>query len=128
CYYSATQSIGDGMFRRIADGGRTIRGPEGERFVVRADPGKPLRLLVRTGAPLLWMPAPVSAWAHELIVDRADTHLPLGRFAVPPPGERFGEAFVELAADRSRPRELPLIVRPDEGHVRTFHYWVLQPK
>src|SRR5262249_40390571 len=127
CYYSVTQSTGDGMFRKIADGGRTIRGAEGERFVIHADPGKPLRLLVRTGAPLDFKAAPLMSWARELIVERADTHLLLGRIAVPPPGERFSEVFLELPADPSRAAELPLNVLPEGGQIRTFHYWVLQP-
>jgi hypothetical protein len=123
------QPSGDGAFRKIADGGRTIRGAAGEAFVVRNDPARPLRLLLRTGGPSHWLAAPLGPIAAQTLrVDRGDTHVELGRIAVPPPAESFSESFVELPADSSRPRELPLVVRPEEGQVRTFHYWVLQPK
>ena len=127
CYYSATQPIGDGQFRRLADGGRVIRGAGGEAFVVHADPAKPLRLLVRIGAPLGYKAAPMGRAAESLIVERSDTHAELGRITLPAPSDAFAEAFVEIAADATRPAALPLAVRPVSGQLRTFHYWILQP-
>jgi hypothetical protein len=128
CYYSATQPVGDGAFRRLADGGRVIRGEAGERFVIHADPARPLRLLVRTGAPAEFPAAPLGTPARELLVERVDTHAALGKIKLPEPGPRFDESFLELPADPKRPRALPLAVRAVDGRVRTFHYWVLQPQ
>src|SRR5205814_332769 len=100
CYYSATQVSGDGAFRKIADGGRVIRGPAGETFKIRADPARPLRLLVRTGAPIDFPAAPLGWPARVLVLERADTHTPLGQITLPEPGAGFAESFVQLEADR----------------------------
>ena len=126
CYYSATQPTGDGQFRRMADGCRMIRAG-GEDFVVHVDPKKPMRLVVRTGAPVDYKAAPIGRAAKELLVERTDTHAALGTITLPAPSDAFAESFVELAADATRPPALPLGVRPVDGRVRTFHYWVLQP-
>lgn len=107
----------------VLDGGRTIRpGPDtAERFIIAIEPGKPLRLVMRTGGK------PSYPW-HEVIA--TPVHLVVASDAgtaeatiAPPTGP-----LVELTLDLPVPAEPEVTVRVTAtGPYRVFHWFALQP-
>jgi hypothetical protein len=104
------------------DGGRTIR--EGsEQFVVAVAPGKPVRLILRSGG------APNAPYQDRIdhpvaMTVRAGGAGDGARATIAPPRG----AFVEIAFDLPAPdgAELPIDVQAD-GPYRAFHWFALQP-
>jgi hypothetical protein len=104
----------------LVDGGRTIRGG-GERFTVEVDPGRPLRLVMRTGGK------PSYPW-HDALTGRVRVEVSTagGRAEAtlaPPSGE-----LVEVAFDLPAPAERAVAVRVTAAApYRVFHWFALQP-
>jgi len=104
------------------DGGRTIRGTS-ERFTVKVDPTKPVRLILRSGGK------PSYPWNDAiknpvtLSIQGADG-VELARGTVPPPLGRFTEVTFDLRSPRA---ELEIVTRAS-GTYRAFHWFVLQPE
>jgi hypothetical protein len=104
----------------VVDGGRTIRGGS-ERFVLNGDPGKPVRLVLRTGGP-------AAQPFHETIAAPVPLRLlgPDGRelaaATLPAPDGRFAEVAFELPAGT---RE---VATAAPAPYRAFHWFALQPE
>ena len=103
------------------DGGRTIRGGE-ESFTIEVDPGRPARLVMRTGGKrdypyqdAITAPVPVR------LVDDAGHEL--GAAMLPAPTGRFVEVTFELRPSVSLLRVRVIATAP----YRVFHWFVLQP-
>jgi hypothetical protein len=104
----------------ILDGGRTIRGGA-ERFTLTIEPGKPVRLVMRTGGQRSY------PWHDDLT---APVHLTVTTDAgtaeatiAPPAGP-----LVELALDLPMPAAREVTVRvAATGPYRVFHWFALQP-
>lgn len=109
--------------RKVADGGRTILPRDGERFMVTADPDRPLRLVIRTGGPASMAASSLGAAPATLVVTLAGG-AELGRLALPAPTPTFAETTLELPADPARPRSLDLHIVPTRPY-RVFHWYVL---
>jgi hypothetical protein len=108
----------------VIDGGRTIRAG-GERFTVRVDPAKPMRVVIRTGGQ------PSYGW-HEAISKPATLTLfsgskQLGQLTVAPPTGVFSELTFNLPAHGVRGAQAELRVEAS-GIYRVFHWFVLQPE
>jgi hypothetical protein len=106
------------------DGGRTIR-DGGERFTVRVDPAKPMRVVIRTGGQASY------GW-HETLTKPVTLTLftgakQLGQLTVAPPSGVFSELTFNLPAHALRGGEGELRVRAS-GIYRVFHWFVLQPE
>ncbi len=115
--------------RPVADGGRTIRGAEGEHFRISADPARALAMIIRIGGPQTMPQSTIPRRPGPLVVRRADTGQVLAEVAQPPPQSGFAELRFELAPDPERPASLPLQVQAADGQpYRVFHYFVLQPE
>lgn len=104
----------------VLDGGRTIRGGT-EQFTITVEPGRPLRLLMRTGGqPSYPWHEKLAAPAHVVVstaAGRAETTLP------PATGP-----LVEVALDLPAPAEPTVTVQVTaSGPYRVFHYFALQP-
>jgi len=107
----------------LLDGGRTIRGPGPitEQFTVEIDPGRPLRLVMRTGGK------PSYPW-HETLARpvRVEVATAAGRAEAtlaPPSGD-----LVEVAFDLPAPAERSVAVRVTAAApYRVFHWFALQP-
>ena len=103
----------------LIDGGRTIRG-KAEDFTITVDPGRPVRLVLRSGGKpgypwqdTLTKPATLEIRAAGTVVT----------MSLPPPSGPLAEYTVELPA--SSARELTISVRSDVPY-RVFHWFVLQ--
>jgi hypothetical protein len=99
------------------DGGRTIRGKR-ERFTLFVEPGKPVRLVVRSGGK------PVVPF-NETLKQGATLRVNAVEVKLPAPAESFVEIPIELAAPRER--ELEVTVEADRPY-RVFHWFALQPE
>jgi len=106
----------------VLDGGRTIRGPNiGERFTIAIEPGKPVRLVMRTGGNRNY------SWNEEIT---APVHLVVSSDAgsaeatiAPPAGP-----LVEIALDLPVPATREVTVRVTAtGPYRVFHWFALEP-
>lgn len=105
----------------LLDGGRTIRGGT-ERFTVTVDPGKPVRLLMRTGGEPAYpyndrLDTPVEFTLSD------DSGAVLGRVTLPAPTGPFVEVPFEFQAAHSL---LHLTTRAPVPY-RIFHWFALQP-
>ena len=103
------------------DGGRTIRGAA-EQFTLEVEPGRPLRLLLRTGGDRAY------PW-HEALAAPVVVDVSIGagaaRATIEPPAGRL----VELAFDLPAPGERQVAVRVKaSGAYRAFHWFALQPE
>jgi len=108
--------------KTVADGGRTIH-VGGERFALRVDAAKPVRLVVRTGGPAQMAYSTVPAAPRSLVVRSGGAEL--GRIALPAPSAGFAEASLDLPAG---PARLELTVTAADGKpYRAFHWFALQP-
>jgi hypothetical protein len=108
----------------VIDGGRTIRAG-GERFSVHVDPGKPTRIVLRTGGQRSY------PW-HETI-DKPITlalfagNKQLGQLAIGPPTGPFAELTFNLPA-HALPAGDAQLHTTASGAYRVFHWFVLQPE
>ena len=104
----------------LIDGGRTIRG-KAEVFTVTVEPGKPVRLVLRTGGKpgYPWNEALTATNKLEVTAGGLTQVLDL----VPPAGVLV-EAAIELPATRAR--ELAVSVRASRAY-HAFHWFALQP-
>ncbi len=102
------------------DGGRTIRGG-GERFTIELDPGRPVRLVLRTGGRRAY------PWHETLdrpVTVEVSTRAGAARATIAP----AAGPFVELALEVPVPGEREVEVRVAAGGpYRAFHWFVLQP-
>lgn len=103
------------------DGGRTVRGGS-EEFQAVVDPGRPVRLVMRTGGkPSYPYNERISKPVEIVLYDDRGTEL--GSATLPPPSGTFAEVSIEFRTDRS-----PLhIVAKAQSPYRVFHWFVLQP-
>jgi hypothetical protein len=107
----------------ILDGGRTIRGG-GERFTIAIDPGKPSRLVLRTGGARAY-PANESI-EHPVplrILDAVDREVARATLPAPAAGGAFAEVTFALPAGTS-----PVLHTEASAPYRAFHWFVLQPE
>jgi hypothetical protein len=104
----------------LIDGGRTIRG-KAEDFTITVEPGKPVRLVLRSGGKpgYPWQDTLTAPAKLEIRANGATTTL-----MVPPPGGALAEVAIDLPPSSSR--ELGVSVRSDVPY-RAFHWFVLQP-
>ncbi len=105
----------------VLDGGRTIRGGA-ERFTIAVDPGKPVRLLLRTGGPPGVPYQETISAAVALELRDADGHV-LASHTLPAPDGSFAEVAFELPAGTST-----TLSTEAAGPYRAFHWFVLQPE
>ncbi|MEZ4360157.1 MAG: hypothetical protein R3B48_08250 [Kofleriaceae bacterium] len=123
CYFRSDEAAHGSLGAAVADGGRTIRGGAGERFVLRARAGARHRLILRSGGPaaLPWTSIPEGP--RRLTVTDERSGAVLGALELPAAAARWSEAALELVAARD---ELRLAVRdPDGQPYRSFHYYLL---
>jgi len=104
----------------LLDGGRTIRG-KAEDFTITVEPGKPVRLVLRSGGKPGYPWQDTLTKPAKLEIRAAGT---LVTATVPAPSGSLAEIAIELPA--SSARELDLSVRSDVPY-RVFHWFVLQP-
>lgn len=107
----------------ILDGGRTIRGG-GERFAIAIDPGKPSRLVLRTGGARSYPaneridhPVPLR------VLDAADREVARATLPAPAASGAFAEVTFALPAGTS-----PVLHTEASAPYRAFHWFVLQPE
>jgi hypothetical protein len=106
----------------VLDGGRTIRGPDpGEQFTIAVEPGRPLRLVMRTGGRRGY------PWHEDLVATVRLVVTSGGGSAeatlAPPTG-----ALVEVTLDLPAPTAREVTVRvAASGAYRVFHWFALQP-
>jgi hypothetical protein len=107
----------------VLDGGRTIRGPApAEQFTIAVAPGKPLRLVMRTGGKpsYPWHDA-ITAPVHVVVATAAGT---AEATIAPPAGP-----LTELAFDLPAPAGEAVTVRVTAtAPYRVFHWFALQPE
>jgi hypothetical protein len=106
----------------LIDGGRTIRAG-GERFIVRLDPAKPTRIVIRTGGQAAY------PW-HETINKPIEMSLwsgkkKLGELTVAPPAGQFAELTFNVQP-HALPSSASEIRVEASGLYRVFHWFVLQ--
>jgi hypothetical protein len=107
----------------IVDGGRTIRGGS-ERFTITADPGKPVRLVLRTGGSrAIRFHDPIDHPVPLRILDPAGREL--ARATLPPTPADGGFAEVGFALPAGTP---PALRIEASSPYRAFHWFVLQPE
>jgi hypothetical protein len=107
----------------IIDGGRTIRGGS-ERFTVAADPGKPVRLVLRTGGSrAIRFHDPIDHPVPLRILDPAGHELARATLLPTPADGGFSEVGFAL------PAGAPRALRTEASSpYRAFHWFVLQPE
>lgn len=103
----------------LLDGGRTIRGGA-EDFEVDADPGKPMKLVVRVGGQreYPWQEAITTPVPIEIV----DGETVLARAELPAPSGKLTEITIDLPLGR---RAVHVRAR---APYRVFHWFVLQPE
>ncbi|HEX5059872.1 MAG TPA: hypothetical protein VFV99_10960 [Kofleriaceae bacterium] len=108
----------------VIDGGRTIRAG-GERFTVHVDPGKPTRVVLRTGGQKSygWHEAIDKPVTITLFVGKKQ----LGQLVIAPPAGQFSELTFNLPAHALPTANTELHVEAN-GIYRVFHWFVLQPE
>ncbi len=104
----------------VIDGGRTIRGGE-EDFAITTDPGKPVRLVMRSGGPASQAYHETITAAVPMAITDADGAT-IASQAVPAPNGTFQEVVFELPAGTST------VHARAPGPYRVFHWFVLQPE
>ena len=114
-----------GELKHITDGGRVHRQVGGEHFVVRLDPGRDARLVIRTGGEDNRVSKTDKAGANiEVSVDGKV----VGRFQAQGTRPGFTDAIVDIPSTFLGAEEVTL--RLDAvpfAPYRTFHHFVLQP-
>jgi hypothetical protein len=100
------------------DGGRTIRGGS-ERFTIRVDPARPVRLVMRTGGKPAYPFHDTIDKPVELVLSDDDGR-ELSRATLPAPTGAFVEVAFALRTTR------PVIVTRADGPYRVFHWFVVQ--
>ena len=120
-YHKSKQSDG----RLVSDGGRTIRGPQGERFSLSVRPNAPVLLLMRTGGKDHRISrTPPSG--TTLTVHTNETLL--GHYTVPPQSTHFHDLQLSIPAKHVQSDTLNIsISKPNNHRYRSFHYFALQP-
>jgi hypothetical protein len=107
----------------VLDGGRTIRGG-GERFVIAVDPGKPARLVLRTGGARSY---PEHAWIEHpvslRILDAGEREIARATLPAPTASGAFVEITFALPAGSSS-----VLHTEASAPYRAFHWFVLQPE
>ncbi|MEM9492915.1 MAG: hypothetical protein AAGC55_27445, partial [Myxococcota bacterium] len=132
------QSGAGGATQMIADGGRPVRGPGGERFRIRVDPNLPVRLVMRSGGRgNVWV-KPARTGQTAMVREIASGAV-LGTLTLPRPSLRFHELSLDLPAGALSGTEVMLAVTPTESAAAadrpggsgqgylSYHYFVLQP-
>jgi hypothetical protein len=105
----------------ILDGGRTIRGG-GERFTIAIDPGKPVRLVLRTGGARSYPDHERIERAVPLrLLDDADREVARATLPAPTAGGAFAEVTFALPAGTSS-----VLHTEASAPYRAFHWFVLQ--
>jgi hypothetical protein len=107
----------------VLDGGRTIRGGA-ERFTITVDPGKPVRLVLRTGGARTYrFHEPVDHPVPLVILDPAGRDVARATLPAATATGGFAEVTFELAAGAS-----PVLRTQASSPYRAFHWFVLQPE
>jgi hypothetical protein len=105
----------------VVDGGRTVRGGR-EQFTIAIEPGKPVKLVVRSGGRQV---VPFHEEIRAEVPVEVSTEAGNDAATIPAPMFRFDETVIDLPVPPGR-REVTVTVRAKAPY-RVYHWFALQP-